>query len=48
MFIPVGFFWANWSRVSTLPPAAKIRLRAVSVKRKATTVNLGTSNNRAL
>lgn len=46
MLLPVGALRANWSRVKTSPPAARIRARAVAVNRRAATVSLGTVKRR--
>lgn len=43
--LPVGARRTSWSRVSTLPPAARILALAVSVTLRAATVNLGTSRS---
>ena len=45
LFLPVGAFWANWSKVKQLPPAAKILFLADSVNLKAQTLSLGTSKS---
>jgi len=46
VLLPVGALKANWSNVSTSPPAARILARAVAVKRRAATLSLGTVNRR--
>jgi hypothetical protein len=46
VLLPVGDLKANWSRVKTSPPAARIRARAVAVKRRAATLSLGTVKRR--
>lgn len=46
MLAPVGFSRASWSRVRALPPAARMRARAVAVNRRAAIWTLGTSSRR--
>ena len=40
---PSGFYWASWSKVKTVPPAAKILSLAVSLNFKAQIVKVGIS-----
>jgi len=46
VLLPVGALKANWSKVKTSPPAARMRALAVAVKRRAATLSLGTVRRR--
>jgi hypothetical protein len=46
VLLPVGALRANWSKVNTSPPLARIRARAVAVNRRAAMFSFGTVRRR--